>query len=101
MNDQTSHPFPNPSEHDASGDLPGGDYETAAEVVGRVIAWYGARIMAERRSGADAGRVEELVSRRRACLADQERLGDVSEEEAARIAGAYRSLLVKLESTEA
>lgn len=82
-----------------AGQAGGADYENALETVGQVVAWYTERILAERRSeGVDAQRLEELVSRRRACLEDQERLEDASAEETARIAAVYEALLDELET---
>ncbi|WP_138894531.1 hypothetical protein [Streptomyces chryseus] len=98
MNDNDQASSPNPSRNEPAT---GGDYEAALETVGQVIAWYSARILAERRSGApDAQLLEKLMSKRQACLEDQERLEGASGEETARIAAAYEALLDELESAE-
>ncbi|UQA91470.1 hypothetical protein [Streptomyces halobius] len=77
------------------------DYETTVERVGQAIAWYSERILAERRSAApDPDRLDQLISRHRACLEDQERLEEAGPEELARIAAAYDALLTELESDE-
>lgn len=97
--DEQAVPSPDTSRPGPAGQAAGADYENALETVGQVVTWYTERILAERRSeGADAQRLEELVSRRRACLEDQERLEDASAEETARIAAVYEALLDELET---
>ncbi|MCD9145486.1 hypothetical protein [Streptomyces albireticuli] len=93
-------PSPATSPHGPAGQDADSAYESALELVGQVTAWYSARILTERRSGADAQRLQELISRRQACVKDQERLEDASGEETAGIVTAYEALLNELESSE-
>ncbi|MFE0043827.1 hypothetical protein [Streptomyces albireticuli] len=101
MNDsEQTPPSPDTSPHGPAGQAADSAYESALELVGQVASWYSARILAERRSGADAQRLQELISRQQACVKDQERLEDASGEETAGIASAYEALLNELESSE-
>ncbi|MCJ0875252.1 hypothetical protein [Streptomyces sp. AP-93] len=100
MNDnEQASPSPDASRHGLAGQSAGADYETALETVGQVITWYTERILAERRSDRpDEQLLEQMMSRRQACVDDQERLEDAGAEETARIAAAYDALLDELES---
>ncbi|MEU5053533.1 hypothetical protein [Streptomyces sp. NPDC021096] len=84
-----------------SGDPAHGSSDATADdaftAVTRVIAWYTQQILAERRSAApDQGRLEQLLERQRACVADRNRLAGAGPEETARIAADYEARVKKL-----
>lgn len=83
-----SEPGP-PHEHAGRGE--------ALELVERVIAWYTEQIIGERRAASpNEDRMERLKEQQRACVADQQALGDATPEEVARIATRYRALYKEL-----
>lgn len=75
----------------------GSTYDSALDKVRQVIAWYSEQIMKEHRSpGPDDARLERLIARRLACVADQQALEDAGPQEVARIAVFYDALYKEL-----
>ncbi|MFB6811199.1 hypothetical protein [Streptomyces sp. NPDC056387] len=77
----------------------GGDEAVASEVIGLVVAWYSAQVMAEHRVPVpDEERLEALKAAQRAAIADRQRLFDCEPAEIARLTADYAARLEGLQN---
>ncbi|MFD5512138.1 hypothetical protein ACFWIB_30825 [Streptomyces sp. NPDC127051] len=92
--------LPHPAGHPACTPAPEAEHGAAQESIRLVVAWYSEQIMKQRRAAEpDQVLLKDLLEARRACLADQQALGEATAEEAAGIVAAYAARYKELTAT--